>query len=332
MQRVTRQSIFAQAAKKLRHDFDELSSIPHSGLKGHEAEDIVRQFLRGHLPKRFDVGSGFVIDPLDNISRQTDVIIYDALNCPVYRASETAAIIPSDNVACVIEVKSRLDKDAMRDAFANISELKALAKTKPPSVPFLVTTQTLCCLFAFSTPITMEKLSEHYVEYAKSHGIGRHIDIVLVLDKGIIMLAGKLGEHPWAPLILEGFGGKAGEGAHIAATLMKSGEDSLDIFLRFLLGQLIHFRGMVGHPGFQWVKDGAPGNMFLTYITSVTSEKDPTLREQRLRALAEEVRTEFERSPLPTDSDPAKGKRADSKIETPSVIILPDQSSRHQDD
>jgi hypothetical protein len=113
MQQVTRQQIFAQAAKKLRQDFEELSTVPHAGLKGHEAEEIVRKFLKGHLPKRFDVGSGFVIDPGDNVSKQTDLIIYDALNCPVYRASENAAIIPSDNVASVIEVKSRLGKDAM---------------------------------------------------------------------------------------------------------------------------------------------------------------------------------------------------------------------------
>jgi len=330
MQRVTRQHIFSQAAKKLRQDFDELSSVPHAGLKGQEAEDIVRRFLKGHLPKRFDVGSGFVIDPTDNISKQTDVIIYDAINCPVYRASDTAAIIPSDNVASVIEVKSRLDKDARREAFANISEMKGLSKTKPPNMPFLVTTQTLCCLFAFSTPLTMEKLSEHYVEFTKSYGVGRHIDLIVVLDKGIINLAGKISTYPWAPLILEGFGGKAGEGAHIAAALIKTAEDSLDMFLRFLLGQLIHFRGIVGHPGFQWIKDGAPGNMFLSYITSVTSEKDPVLREQKLRKLAEEVRAEFEHFPVPPEANAAKSEANVAKADPPTVIILPDQSKGSQ--
>jgi hypothetical protein len=151
MQKVTRQQIFAQAAKKLRQDFDELSTVPHAGLKGHEAEDIVRKFLKGHIPARFDVGSGFVIDNLDNISKQTDLIIYDALNCPMYRASDNAAIIPSDNVAAVIEVKSRLDKQSMEEAFDNIREVKGLAKTKPPDIPILVATQTYCGLFAFST-------------------------------------------------------------------------------------------------------------------------------------------------------------------------------------
>jgi len=76
------------------------------------------------LPKRFDAGSGLIIDPHDNLSKQTDVIIYDALNCPVYRASERAAIIPSDNVAAIVEVKSRIDKEKLREAFENAYDVK----------------------------------------------------------------------------------------------------------------------------------------------------------------------------------------------------------------
>jgi hypothetical protein len=324
MQQVNRQQIFAQAAKKLRSDFDALSPIPHAGLKGHEAEHIVREFLKGHLPKRFDVGSGFVIDPNDQLSRQTDLIIYDALNCPVYRASETAAIIPSDNVAAVVEVKSRLDKDSMRDAFEKIGAVKGLSKTKSPDVPFLVTTQTFGCLFAFTNSISMKKLTEHYTEFCKSFGLGRHIDVVLVLDKGIIMLAGRMPTIPgWAPLLLEGFGGKAGEGAHIAVANIACSEDSLDMFLRFLLGQLIHFRPFVGHPGFEWMKDGAPGQMAVTYLTSVTTEQDPVLRAEKLQRYAEEVRAEFGQ---PQASKATPHDAGAPKSEAPAVIHLPDRS------
>jgi predicted dinucleotide-binding enzyme len=85
------------------------------------------------LPKRFDVGSGFIIDGFDTVSKQTDVIVYDALNCPVYRASEDAAIFPSDNVAAVVEVKSRLDQEQLTSAFENILATKQLAKTLPPN-------------------------------------------------------------------------------------------------------------------------------------------------------------------------------------------------------
>ena len=138
---VSRQKIFAQAAHKLRQEFEELSVVPHNALKGGEAERLVRTFLKEHLPKRFDVGAGFIIDRLDNVSRQTDVIIYDALNCPVYRASEDAGIFPSDNVAATVEVKSCLDKNELVTAFENILATKQLAKTPPPEFAGFITAQ-----------------------------------------------------------------------------------------------------------------------------------------------------------------------------------------------
>src|SRR5579864_6953688 len=290
MTQVTRKEIFAQAAKKLRSDFEELSStILHSGVKGGEAEDLVRRFLQGHLPKRFDVGGGFIIDPHNGMSKQTDVIVYDALNCPVYRAAEKAAIIPSDNVAAVVEVKSRLDKEKMRDAFDNARSVKGLAKssndpmtkpvgisaskTPPPSESSsrLVTLQTLCCLFVFDTSLTLEKLSEHYHSYVREYGLGRHIDILFILDKGVIMLATKPAktEIGWGPVIFEGFGGPHAEGAHVAVATMPIKEEGLDFFLRFLLAHLMHFRAHSGHPGF-FLQN--PPQMTLSYLGSITHE------------------------------------------------------------
>jgi len=98
---LSRAEIFAQAAAKLRQDFDESRLVPHQGARAGEAEKLVKDFLRRHLPKRFDVGSGFIIDRQDTVSRQTDVVIYDAMNCPVYRPPRTRAIFPSNNVAAL---------------------------------------------------------------------------------------------------------------------------------------------------------------------------------------------------------------------------------------
>ena len=113
------------------------------------------------------------------------------------------------------------------------------------------------------------------------------------------MLAGKHRATGWAPLTLEGFGGVTGEGAHIAACLIPTGVDTLDMFLRFLLAQLIHFRGIVGHPGFMWAKDGQPGTMQLNYLTSITNETDPILREQKLAEYRQQVKPSLPREHLP---------------------------------
>lgn len=296
---VTRKAIFEAAGKKLRSDFEELSkTIPHRGVKGGQAADLVRKFLNDHLPKRFASGSGFIIDRRDNISKQTDVIVYDAMNCPVYRASDDAGIFPADNVAAVVEVKSIVDGEKFAEAAANIAATKALAKTPPPKVPFLVQSQTLGCLVAFESSVSLTKLEDHYKESIKAHGLGRHIDLILVHDRAVITLASKprAMDH-WATAFFEGFGGKAAEGAHVAISRLELRELSLDAFLRFLLAQLAFFRGIVDHPGF-----GFPdAQMRLTYLMSFTNEKNPRRREEMLKRYAEEVDREFSQNPPPAD-------------------------------
>lgn len=301
MVKVSRQTIFAQAAHKLRQDFEELSVVPHSGLKGTQAERLVRVFLKEHLPKRFDVGSGFIIDRFDNVSKQTDVIIYDALNCPVYRASEDAAIFPSDNVAALIEVKSRLDKDQLVSSFENILATKRLAKTQAPEGPFFMTSQTLGCLFAFDSAISLDKIAEHYTDLTKTHGIGHHIDMILVLDKGTLtMWARGQTFRRWGRYLHEGVNKRLSEGLHLALATEELGAESLDAFLRYLLTQLTFFRGMVDHPGFDWSSNPSFAGTKLQYLATITHETDPTLKKQKAEQYEREVREEFAKMQTPS--------------------------------
>jgi len=63
----------------------------HAGIRGTLYEQLLRDFLRDHLPQRFHVGSGQVLSSqgaMDsqglfyNLSRQMDVVIFDSLNHP----------------------------------------------------------------------------------------------------------------------------------------------------------------------------------------------------------------------------------------------------------
>lgn len=293
---LSRNAIFQMAAQKLRQDFTALGVVPHSGLKGDEAAKLVRDFLNDHLPKRFAAGSGFIIDRRDSVSRQTDVVIYDAMNCPVYRASEAAGIFPADNVAAVVEVKSHLDHERLVEAAANIRAAKELAKTAPPNLPFLVQTQTLGCVFAFDS-VSIETLEKHYREVLIRDGLGHHIDLIVVLDRCVMSLAAQIkGTGDWAPMFFEGPGGPEAEGSHIAIGTQTLGEASLDGFLRRLLAQLTFFRGIVDHPGFEF-----PGvtQMRVMYLTSITFEQDPEKKKQVLKRYADKVREEFATSPIP---------------------------------
>jgi hypothetical protein len=291
----TRQEIFTQAAKKLRQDFEELTLVPHAASKGSEGEELVRKFLNSHLPGRFRAGAGFILDRKDQVSRQTDVVIYDALNCPVYRASDIASIFPNDNVAAIVEVKSKLDKAGVIDAAAKIAQAKALAKTAQPKTLGLVNTRTLGTVFAYESPLTMEKLEEHYHATLKEHLIGRHIDILMVLDRGIITLVGRPPREEWSLAMTDGPGGP--EGSHFGTGIVDFGSDTLDGFFRLSLSHLVFFRHRVDHPGFQVGAGKQP--LIIRYLGSVTHEKNTRKREERLKRYAEEAARELSKTPVP---------------------------------
>lgn len=295
MPEVTRQSIFKQAAAKLRQDFSELSSVPHNALKGSEAENLVRRFLSDHIQKRFDIGSGFIIDSGDRVSRQNDVIIYDALNCPVYRASEDAGIFPSDNVATVIEVKSKLTKRELRDAFEKIADAKSMKKTASPETPGIpLRKNTMGCIFAFESEITLETAAAEYRILLEEFGLGHHPDLVIVLDRGVMSLTCKVrGVAGWSPLLFfDGFGGEQGEGSHLGVAIYPIGEESLDYFLRLVIEGLILFRQVVGSPFPDWTQSSTQGQMGMLYIGPITHEKNPEAARAKRKRYVEELKRE----------------------------------------
>ncbi|MFY0581378.1 DUF6602 domain-containing protein [Cystobacter fuscus] len=296
MPTISRQAIFEQAARKLRQEFQELmGTVPHSGLKGSEAERLIRRFLNDHLPKRFHAGSGIIIDKFDNISRQTDVIVYDALNCPVYRASDEAAIIPNDNVAAIIEVKSRLDRTRLEEAAVNIAAAKKLAKAQAPDLPIFSLSSTFGCVFAFESATSLEALAESLREMMlSSTPLGEHIDLVVVLDKGLFGLHAKpRGQERWAPALFDGLGGANVEGTHLGLGVHPFGDKTLDGFLRLLLAHLTYFRGLVAQPGFQWSSLGGEKHFTLIHLAAITLEQDPVVRQQKLEQYLKELAAEM---------------------------------------
>ena len=84
--------------------------LPHYGERGENNEERVRDFLGKVLPRKFSVGTGFVVcsNPEIPTSSQTDVVIYDEFhNSPLHR--ELAAYVyPAEIVYGTIEVKGKI--------------------------------------------------------------------------------------------------------------------------------------------------------------------------------------------------------------------------------
>ena len=185
--------LISKAAKKLRDDFDHIrETISHSGEKGGETEDKVREFLNGHMPKRFHATKGFVIDADNQMSDHQDVIIYDEQSSPVYKYDGVNQIVSADAVAAIMEVKAVLNKSQLEEAFTKIEEVKRLKKRpinemdQKATASTLTTTGTLGIILGFGSDIKLEKLAEHCVELNEKYETAHRPDIIVVLDVGII--------------------------------------------------------------------------------------------------------------------------------------------------
>jgi len=212
--KISLKDLIREAGRQLRQDFDEIwSSNPHAGESGGEAEDILKKFLKQRLPRRFDIETGFIVGNDGTVSRQTDLIIFDALNSPVYRKGSRSHILPRDNVAAVIEVKSKPNKDELKDAAKKISSVKQIKPTpistsdQPVTFSDFIMTHTLGCVFAFDSYTSLETLAENLREINSEYESDNWIDLVVVLDKGLI---GYTAQVPFGGKFMR-WGGTTGE-------------------------------------------------------------------------------------------------------------------------
>lgn len=189
----TIEELFKLAAESLKSEFEKIrKEIIHYPTSGQECEELLIKFLNDRLPRRFSATSGFVIDTEDKTSRQSDILIYDAENSPVYRASQKAQILPADSIAAVIEVKSNLTKKELQDAAQKIASVKSLKRTpvtnidQPVTFSDLIINTSLGIVFAYESQTSLITLAENLKEINAEMPRAHWIDAVVVLDKGMI--------------------------------------------------------------------------------------------------------------------------------------------------
>jgi len=239
------------AADQLRQEFKEIQeNNPHAAESGAEAEIILTKFLRDRFPRRFDVASGVVIGTDGSVSKQTDLIVFDAFNSPIYRKGPRVHILPRDNVAAVVEVKSKLNKDQLKDAAEKISSVKSIKPTpisnldQPVTFSDMIIANTLGCVFAFDSYTSLETLAENLREINEQYPSDRWIDLVVVLDKGIISYAMQM---PFGKNFPGWFGGPASNTfsvcpVYIHLVKQESKELALNHFFLRLMSHLAFFR------------------------------------------------------------------------------------------
>lgn len=158
--------------------------VPHRGEQGGAREHVVREFLRSHLPSRFDVSSGFVFDASGAVSKQIDIIIADATITPRFEVAGGVRFYPCESVVAVGQVKTHCDSRRKTwDAFGNLRSVSLLDRSaggralcERSGVPIDHTRDHLDRVFTFLfvtdrviDPDSMREVVLDYVERSESH-------------------------------------------------------------------------------------------------------------------------------------------------------------------
>jgi hypothetical protein len=129
-------ALFVTLSERLSTGFEKARQIAHPGEHGSEVEAALTGFLKQHLPRRFGVGTGFVVDLKNNVSAQSDIVLYDALNCPrLFTTSDGDGgfdYYPVDGVYGVVLVTDqKLGHTKLKADMDNIERLRSLEYNIP---------------------------------------------------------------------------------------------------------------------------------------------------------------------------------------------------------
>jgi hypothetical protein len=184
------------------------AGLPHGLSTGEANEETLREFLRMHLPASIGVTKGFVIDSKggttrgEGVSRQADIVLYDAAVTPILFTSAEGSqqLVPSEGVIAVIEVKTKIDKSDLPGIITHMQSVKALDKSAyfPHSKMIVTTTDiydsrytippTMYYVFSFESG-KLYDLGEELNCLQEGFPVDKRIDCVCVLDKGVILNA-----------------------------------------------------------------------------------------------------------------------------------------------
>lgn len=173
--------------------FKEAGFVKHSGDKGENREHILREFLASHLPRKYGVTKGEIITKGGDHSHSADIIIYDAVNCPILY-SEKTSIVPVEGVYGVIEVKSSLSKTEFLTAARQIESFKRLA----PRELGVINTREYVTVHRASRPFgivigfdladnSLKSLKSNWEDVNKEiHDVNFFVNFLCVLGKGLL--------------------------------------------------------------------------------------------------------------------------------------------------
>lgn len=121
-------SALRRSGKVLDAYFEQSKDVLHNASKGHIREVILNKVIRPFLPPCYGLSGGEAFDSTGVVSRQLDLVVYDALYSYTIPYAEGFIQFPCESVYGNIEIKSMLDKEEFENAIKNIASLKSLKR------------------------------------------------------------------------------------------------------------------------------------------------------------------------------------------------------------
>ncbi|WP_189040111.1 DUF6602 domain-containing protein [Streptomyces daqingensis] len=187
--------ILSSVAQQMRADFEQSRNFRHSGEAGTSREVLVQEFLSGYLPAHVEaVHNAEVISANGDISPQCDIVLIDR-GTPPFTTLNGYRIIPNECVYGMIEVKTKLDGNQLRDACKKISKMRRMPKTAYRPIPGTIPRSTTAygdthrffptsgMIVAFES-LELETIGSHLMEWCRTCNPNEWPDSVWVIGKG----------------------------------------------------------------------------------------------------------------------------------------------------
>ncbi len=123
MTRKILKDIFDNLEESLYNDMN--IRIQHNLEDGKYREYLVKNVLEKIIPSKYSITNGFIIDSDNNISDEMDIIIYDKNYVPPF-FDETYTVVPIESVIAVIQVKTTLNCNTLKDSINNLNSIDRL--------------------------------------------------------------------------------------------------------------------------------------------------------------------------------------------------------------
>ena len=224
-------NLLQRMGEQVTRQFEEAGLGTTGTIVGEARENVIRSKLQEVLSGNNRVTKGVVIDSYQKISQQTDIIIHEADICPVFRVGglDGEEYIPCEGVWAAGEVKSRLRREDFRSICEHSMSVRRLQRYAQREKDILLGGETVTFrkygagtaiqgtqeenynqnknesdrIFTFGVvgkwELNSSECAKELLAFIRQHGIKMAPNIIIGIDKGILLPAEKDKKGCWSP-------------------------------------------------------------------------------------------------------------------------------------